>query len=144
MDNLSSPLHYMNAYKTWNGTSFQSISQTGVTANHAYPIFHAEKINYRLNPSTSGDFGGTTGNNPAMGQEELKASQVSQVRVLLSVLVAAPSTVTIQVGKHNPTTLHAHMPGINHFSVPFNGQTGRVRMAVIRGQCEIVATVHGP
>lgn len=121
------------------------MSQTGAKANHTYPISRAEKINYwyRLNPSSSGDFSGTTGNNPAMGQEELKPSQVSQDRVFLSVLVAAPSVITVQVGEHKPTTLHARMPGINHLSVPFNGQTGQVRMGVTRGQCEIISAV-GP
>lgn len=78
-----------------------------------------------------------------MGQKELKPSQISQDRIFLSVLVAAPSAVTVQVGDHKPTTLRAHIAGINHFSVPFSGQIGPVRMAVIRDQCEIVSTV-GP
>lgn len=30
-----------------------------------------------IEPGTSGDFGGTIGSNPDMGQEELKLSQVS-------------------------------------------------------------------
>lgn len=98
---------------------------------------------FRLNPSSSGSSSGTTGNNPAMGQEEMDPGLVSQDRVFLSVLVAAPSTVSVQIGGHNPTILHAHMAGLHHFSVPFNGQTGPVHITLLRFQTEIVSTV-GP
>ena len=62
-----------------------------------------------IEPRTSGDFGGTIGSNPDMGQEELKLSQVSPGCVFLTILVAAPSTFMIQVEEHNPITLHVHV-----------------------------------
>lgn len=113
--------------------------------NLKYPVSYEEKISYwyRTNPSTSGSSSGTTGNNPAMGQKELNPGQVSQDRVFVTVLVTAPSVVEIQIGDHAPTVLRACTAGINHFSAPFNGQTGLVKMAVMRGGHEIAATT-GP
>lgn len=78
-----------------------------------------------------------------MGQEEMEPGQVSQDRVFLSVLVTAPSTVCVQIGGHESTTLHAYMAGIHHFSVPFDGQTGPVQITLSRSQSEIVSTI-GP
>lgn len=124
-------------------TSVRSLSsahpQTNVTK------YEADRITYwyRLNPSSSGSPGGTTGNNPAMGQEEIVPGQVSQDRVFLSVLVTASSIVSVQIGDHNPTTLHAHMAGLHHFSVPFRGQIGPVHITISRSRSEIVSTV-GP
>jgi len=78
-----------------------------------------------------------------MGQKELNPGQVSQDRVFVTVLVTAPSGVQVQIGDHVPTVLRACAAGINHFSVPFNGQTGPVKMAIMRDGHEIVTTT-GP
>lgn len=78
-----------------------------------------------------------------MGQKELNPGQVSQDRVFVTVLVTAPSSVHVQIGGHAPTVLRACTAGINHFSVPFNGQTGPVKMTIMRDGHEIVGTT-GP
>ena len=137
--------HYINAYKTWNGTNLAHTSQAADGHSSKYPVSYAERINYwyRLNPSTSGSANGTTGNNPAMGQHEIEPGKVSQDRVFLSALVFEPRTVKVQIGDNTPTILSACTAGINHFSVPFNGQTGPVKMAIMRDEGEIV-TVTGP
>jgi hypothetical protein len=98
---------------------------------------------YRLNPSDAGNPGGTTGNNPAMGQPAVAPAQVSQDKVFITVLVQAPSQVTVQIGGAEVTTLDANHAGINHFSVPFNGQTGEASFAIVRNGQQ-VANATGP
>lgn len=78
-----------------------------------------------------------------MGQVELNPGQVSQDRVFVTVLVTAQSTIQVQIGDNAPTALRACTTGINHFSVPFNGQTGPVKMTIMRDEHEIVTTT-GP
>lgn len=73
----------------------------------------------------------------------MEPGQLSQDRVFLSVLVTAPSAVSVQIGGHKPTTLHTHMAGIHHFSVPFEGHTGPVHITLSRSQSDIISTV-GP
>lgn len=56
-------------------------------------------------------------------------------------LVSEPSTITVQIGDALPTYLRAVTAGINHFSVPFLGQTGPVEFAIVRdGQTVVSAT----
>ncbi|EEP78960.1 conserved hypothetical protein [Uncinocarpus reesii 1704] len=98
---------------------------------------------YRRNPANSGSAGGTRGNNPAMGQPVLNPSSLSQDRVFLSVLAKEPSDVSVQIGNSTATKLKASVAGINHFSVPFNGRTGRVTIVVSRRGTEIVRAM-GP
>lgn len=78
-----------------------------------------------------------------MGQEEIDPAKVSRDRIFLSVLVTSPSDVNVQIGEHASTMLRAGVPGINHFSVPFNGRTGPVRMSTMRDEQE-VTTAIGP
>ncbi|OJJ48465.1 hypothetical protein ASPZODRAFT_150690 [Penicilliopsis zonata CBS 506.65] len=122
--------YYIDAYKSNNQTT---ISTT------------AEKITYwyRINPSGSGSANGTTGNDPSQGQPVVNPALVSLDKVFTTVLVAAPSTVTIQIGDADATTLRAVTAGINHFSVPFNGQTGAVTISVQRNGEEVVS-ITGP
>jgi aminopeptidase I len=124
-----------------------SLSHPGGMTSYAshYPISYRDKIVYwyRLNPSNSGSTGGTTGNNPKMGQPELNPGGVSQDRVFISVLVAKPSHIHVRIGHAVPTILLAKEPGINHYSVPFNGQSGPVRFAIVRQGREI-ETAMGP
>lgn len=99
---------------------------------------------YRLNPSTSGSANGTTGNNPAMGQPVVAPGQVSQDQVFVTASVAAPSDVRVQIGDGAPTIFRASAPGIQHYSVPFNGQTGPVKFAIARNNQDIVTAVGQP
>lgn len=114
-------------------------------SNPRYPMSYGDKLVYwyRLNPSSAGNTGGTTGNNPGMGQPELPPGEVSQDRVFVSAMVPEPSDVYIHIGSNPPTRLWAQFPGINHFSVPFNGQTGPVKVAIVRNQ-QAVKLVDGP
>lgn len=96
---------------------------------------------YRSNPNTSGSSGGTTGNNPDMGQPILAPGYVSQDRVFATVFLAAPSDIKIQIGSAPPTVFRARRPGLNHYSVPFDGQTGPVRFAIERNDQEITTAV---
>lgn len=98
---------------------------------------------YRRNPSNSGSSGGTTGNNPSLGQPVLNPGIVSQDKVFLTILVMEPSSLDVKIGAFPPTTLRALTAGISHFSVPFNGQTGPVKMTISRSGQEIVSTT-GP
>lgn len=98
---------------------------------------------YRRTPSYAGHTGGTTGNNPAQGQRELPPGEVSEDKIFLSVLVAAPSEIRIAIGEAEPTTRYANTPGVNHFSVPFDNRYGPVKITVLRDGSEVVST-DGP
>ncbi|KAL4915613.1 glycosyl hydrolase family 71-domain-containing protein [Aspergillus aurantiobrunneus] len=139
--------HYIDAYRRQNAMLRGAVPNPSTVSSYAprYSISYADKIVYwyRLNPSSSGSAGGTTGNNPNMGQPELKPGEVSQDRVFVSVLVTEPSHVHIQIGHAAPRILLAEEPGLNHFSVPFNGQSGPVRFAIVRHGRE-VETTWGP
>ncbi|KAL2825909.1 glycosyl hydrolase family 71-domain-containing protein [Aspergillus cavernicola] len=136
--------HYIDAYRRRNGMLREG-SSTPSAVSLKYPISYTDKVVYwyRLNPSYAGSAGGTTGNNPNMGQPELKPGEVSQDRVFVSVHVMEPSHVHVQIGDAAPTILLAKEPGVNHYSVPFKGQTGRVRFAIVRHGSEIETTT-GP
>ncbi|KAL5332223.1 glycosyl hydrolase family 71-domain-containing protein [Aspergillus crustosus] len=138
--------YYIDAYRQRNKIHRRSRLDSGETAGaHKYPITYTNKIVYwyRLNPSSSGSAGGTTGNNLNMGQPELEPGKVSQDRVFVSVLVAASSQVHVRIGDGAPTTVHAKEPGLHHYSVPFNGQSGPVRFSIERHGREIESTT-GP
>ena len=122
--------HYIDAYKSNNSTSLDGYDE-------------AITYWYKVNPGHSGSTGGTTGNNPGQGQPALPPQTVSQDKVFLSVLVAQPSDVIVSIGGAQPTSLCTMSSGINHFSVPLNGQTGAVKIKVMRGDREIVTTT-GP
>ena len=78
-----------------------------------------------------------------MGQPVLAPGQVSQDKIFVTALVTAPSHIKIQIGNAPPTVFYARVPGINHFSAPFNGQTGQVQFAIERNGQEITtATGH--
>ena len=128
--------HYIAAYRGINSTDPSQF-------NRDLPV--ADKIVYwyRVNPSHAGSANGTTGNNPAMGQEEMMPGQVAQDRVFVSATVEDASEILVQIGYSPPTVLQASGPGINHFSVPFNGQTGPVRIVMMRNHREVAAAV-GP
>lgn len=96
---------------------------------------------YKLNPSTAGSANGTTGNNPAMGQPVVAPGQVSQDQVFVTASVGAPSDVRVQIGDGAPSIFQASAPGIKHYSVPFNGQTGPVKFAIVRNDQDVVTAI---
>ncbi|KAI9822506.1 MAG: hypothetical protein M1827_000225 [Pycnora praestabilis] len=110
--------------------------------NTTLPSIPSEKLVfwYRPNPSSSGSTGGTTGNNPSQGQQAVAPNLVSQDKVFVSALVTAPADVSVQIGSNAPTTLRATTAGVNHFSVPFNGQTGSsVTFTISRNGQQVVS-----
>ncbi|KAL4923734.1 glycosyl hydrolase family 71-domain-containing protein [Aspergillus undulatus] len=139
--------HYIDAYRRRGAMLREGVSSPVEVTSYACkrPLSYADKIVYwyRLNPSSSGDAGGTTGNNLNMGQPVLKPGDVSQDRVFFSVLVPEPSQVHVQIGRAAPTILLAAHPGVSHFSVPFGGYSGPVRFAIVR-HGEEVETTTGP
>jgi Glycosyl hydrolase family 71 len=120
--------YYIDAYKSGNSTSVEGVEE-GIT------------YWYKINPGQSGSTGGTTGNNPGHGQPVVAPQLVSQDKVFVSVLVAQPSDISVSIGGGQPTPFRAMSSGVNHFSVPFNGQTGAVQVKVTRnGQSIVSAT----
>ncbi|KAL2863498.1 glycosyl hydrolase family 71-domain-containing protein [Aspergillus lucknowensis] len=139
--------YYIDAYRRRNAMNREGLSHPSMATSYApkRPLLYEDKIVYwyRLNPSNSGSPDGTTGNNPNMGQPELKPGEVSQDRVFVSVLVMEPSHVHVRIGNAAPIILLAKGVGLNHYSVPFNGQLGAVRFAIVREGREI-ETAIGP
>ncbi|KAL9108413.1 MAG: hypothetical protein Q9187_008299 [Circinaria calcarea] len=109
--------YYIDTYKNGN-TTMPEIPKVKVVYAH------------RPNPSFPDKSGGTIGNNPAFGQQAFPPEKVSQDLISLNVLVDSPASVSVQIGNNAPTQLSATNRGINHFSVPFNGQTGAVTYTV--------------
>jgi len=78
-----------------------------------------------------------------MGQPILHPGLVSQDQLFVTAMVTAPSEVTVQIGSFLPTTFQANHVGLNHFAVPFNGQTGTVQLTIVRNG-RSVASATGP
>ncbi|MCJ1409372.1 hypothetical protein MMC19_003452 [Ptychographa xylographoides] len=119
--------YYIHQYKSGNTTQLP-VTQEKIIYTH------------KQNPGASGSTDGTTGNNPSYGQTAYPPSQVSLDAISLDVIVKAPSTVTVKIGGNAATTLTASTVGVNHFSVPFNGQTGTVVYTLKRGGATIMTT----
>ncbi|RDW93164.1 glycoside hydrolase family 71 protein [Aspergillus mulundensis] len=139
--------HYIDAYRRRGAMIREGALNPSAVTSYAprRPLSYTDKIVYwyRLNPSNSGSTNGTTGNNLNMGQPGLEPGEVSQDRVFVSVLVTEPSQVHVQIGHAAPIVLFAHEPGLNHYSVPFDGHSGPVRIAIVRHGREIEIAV-GP
>jgi hypothetical protein len=78
-----------------------------------------------------------------MGQPAMPPQEIAQDRVFVSAFVPEPSDLYVQIGENPLTVLSAQASVINHFSVPFNGQSGRVKFAIVRDQEEKASAV-GP
>jgi len=122
--------YYVAAYKSGNSTGL------GFTKEHI--TYH-----YRINPINSGSIGGTTGNSATQGQMEIPVSETVSDKVFFDVMVNAPADVSVQIGSGSTTALKASMAGVNHFSVPFNGNLGNVTITVSRSG-QSVASITGP
>ncbi|KAB8274147.1 glycosyl hydrolase family 71-domain-containing protein [Aspergillus minisclerotigenes] len=135
--------HYIDGYRRNIASHHSNPASTSLHQKH--PISYAEKIVYwyRLNPGQSGSADGTTGNNPGIGQPEMRPHELSQDKVFVSAFVTEPSEVHVQIGPGPHSVLDAAAPGLNHGSFSFKGQTGPVRISIVRGNREIIATT-GP
>lgn len=131
--------HYIDQYKYGNITAF-SLNSTQRSNHRKGDII---SYWYRRNPAHAGSAGGTTGNNPAFGEPILDPAMLAQDKVFVSVLVTAPSDVHVQIGNSSATLLKAKTAGVSHFSVPFNGRLGSVRIVISKFGHEITG-VTGP
>ena len=120
---------YVAAYKSNNQTSAASTEQISYW--------------YKLAPSTAGTVDGTTGNDPAEGQQEVNPLSVSQDKIFATISVTAPSDFSIQVGSNSPSSFKASTAGLNHFSTDMNGQTGNVTFTISRNG-QTIDTTTGP
>jgi glucan endo-1,3-alpha-glucosidase len=75
--------------------------------------------------STAGVVGGT-------GATDINPDDLLEDKVFVSALLKAAGEVHVAIG-NNPATVYQGVEGINHWSQPFNGQTGNVTFSVVRG-----------
>lgn len=106
--------------------------------NGVAPAIPSEQVVswYRLNPNTACATGGTTGNTASQGQTELPPSAVDVDAVYYSALLNSNANVDVTIGSTVISGTWRNTPnggsGIYHGSVPFNGLTGPVTVAVWR------------
>ncbi|CAG8957749.1 hypothetical protein HYFRA_00000087 [Hymenoscyphus fraxineus] len=86
---------------------------------------------YRTAPAAGGQTCGVTGNSASQGQSVVSPNQVMEDGIFFSALLSADSVVTVQIGS-GPVVQKQGKTGINHWSVPFNGQTGVPTFKVVR------------
>ncbi|RAL62377.1 hypothetical protein DID88_004943 [Monilinia fructigena] len=86
---------------------------------------------YRTSPSISGTFGGVLGNNPTQGQAEYSPSLLAQDKIFFTALLQSAADVQVQIG-NSPARNYNGTAGLNHWSQPFNGQTGNVTFSIVR------------
>ncbi|OZJ02016.1 hypothetical protein BZG36_05201 [Bifiguratus adelaidae] len=85
---------------------------------------------YRTAPAAGGSTCGVVGNNPGW-QTTMSPNSIVQDKVFFSALLMSPATVTVQIGNYAAVSYNG-VQGINHWSQPFNGQTGSVKFSVVR------------
>ncbi|MCJ1335824.1 hypothetical protein MMC09_001098 [Bachmanniomyces sp. S44760] len=119
--------YYIDAYKSGNTTASQITEEQ---------ILHY----HRPSPANVGNPAGTVANAVSQGQPVAPPTAASPDQVNFDVLVKQPSDVSVQIGSGAPTQLKAKTAGVNHFSVPFNGQTGKVTYTISRGGQTILST----
>jgi len=101
------------------------------------PQVETEKLQYwyRLTPAAAGSSDGVTGGPCTDGSTKCyDPNTIVQDKVFVTALVNAPATVSIQIGNNSPKTFQATSAGANHFSQPFNGQTGNVTFQIVRNK----------
>ncbi|CZR50931.1 related to mutanase [Phialocephala subalpina] len=86
---------------------------------------------YHPAPTTGGSTCGVVGNNADQSQSELSPNLVVEDGVFFSALLSSAAKVHVQIGT-NPITEYDGAEGINHWSQPFNGQTGVPTFSVVR------------
>lgn len=109
------------------------------------PSVSTDKLSfwYRLTPAAAGSANGVAGNNCKTSinvngyQSCYSPTDIVEDKIFFTALVKEPSTVTLQVGGNQAQQFQATQPGLNHFSAPFNGQTGVVNFQIIRGESAV-------
>lgn len=86
---------------------------------------------YHTSPTAGGSTCGVVGNNDDQGQTELSANLVVEDGVFFSALLESAAEVHVQIGS-NAVTIYQGAAGINHWSQPFNEQTGAPVFSVVR------------
>jgi len=86
---------------------------------------------YRPAPAAAGSTCGITGNNADQGQQLYSPSEILQDGVFFSALLKEDAQVTVSIGD-GPKVSFSGSQGINHWSVPFGGQTGAPSFKVVR------------
>lgn len=92
---------------------------------------------YRPSPSSGGSTCGVVGNNADQGQQEYSPNEILEDGVFFSALLQDDAQVTIQIGG-GATVSFDGKSGINHWSVPFGGQTGAPTLQVVRNGATII------
>ncbi|KAF1986904.1 glycoside hydrolase family 71 protein [Aulographum hederae CBS 113979] len=87
---------------------------------------------YRLTPASAGNANGVTGNN-CNYQDCFAPGDILEDAVFVTALVKSlPADVTIQIGGNAVKSFPATQTGANHFTAPFDGQTGKVTFTITR------------
>lgn len=88
---------------------------------------------YRLAPAAGGSECGVAGNDPDnTSVPTVDVNTVVQDKVFFSALLQSAGTVSVAIGS-NAAVTYAGVAGINHWSQPFDGQTGAVTFTLSRG-----------
>lgn len=94
-------------------------------------IFDKMTFWYRDAPASGGDCSYVSGNNGNQGQREYDPKTVVQDKIFFSALLKAPAEIQVQIGS-SPATTYKGKKGFNHWSQPFDGQTGETTFSVVR------------
>jgi hypothetical protein len=103
------------------------------------PAVTTEKLQYwyRLYPAAAGSANGIVCNAP--WQTTYPPATCIQDEVFVTGLVKSlPATITVQIGNNGASSFQATKVGLNHFSQPFNGQTGAVTIKILHGSTAAV------
>ncbi|RFU30779.1 hypothetical protein B7463_g5558, partial [Scytalidium lignicola] len=98
---------------------------------------------YHTAPTAGGSTCGVVGNNADQGQTELSPNTVVEDAIFFSALLMSAAQVTVQVGS-NPAVTYNGVEGINHWSQPFNGQTGVPKFSVVRNGAVVNSNTGTP
>lgn len=98
---------------------------------------------YRRNPKYSCGTGGTVCNSKANGQQTFPPTDCAADQVNFSVFTAETAVVTVQIGDGRPRTVTSLTRGLFSGSVPFDGETGAVKISAQVGP-RTIRTITGP
>ncbi|KAI9679625.1 MAG: hypothetical protein M1829_001587 [Trizodia sp. TS-e1964] len=114
--------------------------KTGTDTNHAYIDINLVYW-YRTTPVLACPEGSTAGNAPY--QPYTDPTTVVQDKIFLDAILPGPGEVHVQIGTNPTRIIQATHAGINHLSVPFNGETGGSVQFQVIFNGHIISTV-GP